>query len=77
MLAGLFWPSTVVVTLVFSHGVMSWTTSKSFEWNDAFVRHDIFHVFDGFEEIESSASSGRFIGVLKVCSQVIDSAFSR
>ena len=77
MLAGLLWPSAVVVTDVFAHGVMAWTTGESPEWNDGFVRHDIFHVLDGFEQVESLASSGSFISVLKVSSQVIDSAFSR
>ena len=77
MLARLLWVSTIRVTHVFAHGVMSGTASISPERDDAFVCHDILHVLDGFEQIESSASPSSFISVLKVSSQVIDSAFSR
>lgn len=77
MLAGLLRESTIRVIHVFTHGVMAWTTGESPERNDAFVCHHIFHVLDGFEQIESSASPSSFISVLKVSSQVIDSAFSR
>ena len=74
MLAGLFGPSSISVIHVFAHGMMSWTTSVSPERNDLFVRNDILHILDGFEQIESSAGSGCFIRVFIVSSQVINSA---
>lgn len=77
MLARLLGVSTIGVVHVFTHGVMSWTASISPERDDAFVCHDILDVLDGFEQIQSSASSCCFICVLIVSSQVVHSTFSR
>ena len=68
MLDRLFWESTVMMIEVFAHGVSSWSTGKSSEWNNCFMFENSFHILNGFEDIEASASSGCFIGVLKMCS---------
>jgi hypothetical protein len=77
VLAGFLWPSSVGVFDVFAHGVVTGTSSESPEGNDLFVSNDILHVFDSLQQIQSSARSGCLIRVLKVSSQVINSAFSR
>lgn len=77
VLAWLLGESTIGVIHVFAHGMMSRTSSESPERDDTFVCNDIFHVLNGLEQIESSAGSGCFICVLKVSSQVINSAFGR
>lgn len=77
VLARLLRPSTVGVFHVFAHSMVTGTSSESPERNDLFVSNDILHVFDSFEQIQSSARSGCLIRVLKVSSQVINSALSR
>jgi len=61
---------------VLAHGVSSWTTSESSEWNDGFVFDDSIHVCDSLEEVEASASSSSLISVLEMSSQVVDFALS-
>jgi hypothetical protein len=77
VLARLLRVPTIRVVHVFALGVMAWTASISPERDDAFVCQHILQVFNGLQEIQSSASSCRFICVLIVSSQVINSAFSR
>lgn len=77
MLARLLWVSTIGVIHVLAHGMMSRTAGEPPERNDAFVCDDILDVFDGLEKIQSSASSGCFIRILKVSSQVIHSTLGR
>jgi len=74
MLAGFLGPSTVGVADIFAHGVMSWTTGISSEWNDLFMCNNIFDVFDSLQQIHTSEGSGCFIRVLIVSSQIINSA---
>ena len=76
VLDGLGWVSTVVMVDVLAHGVSSWTTSESSEWNDFLMLSNSVHVVDGLEEGHTSAGSGGLISVLEMCSQVIDLAFS-
>jgi hypothetical protein len=76
VLDGLFWESTVVMMDVFAHGVSSWTTGESSEWNNGFVLENSLHILDGLNEVETSACSSSLISVLEMGSQVIDSAFS-
>jgi len=76
VLDGLGWESTVVMVDILAHSVSTWTTGESSEWNDSFVLSDLIHVLDGLDEVHASASSGSLIGVLEMCSQVIDLAFS-
>lgn len=77
MLARLLWPSTVGVFHILALGVVTWTSSESSEWNDGLVGDNILHVFNGLEQVQSSARSGGFVRVLKVSSQIINSALSR
>jgi hypothetical protein len=76
VLDGLGWESTVVMVDVLAHGMSTWTTSESSEWNDLLVFSNSIHVVDGFEKGHTSAGSGSLIGVLEMGSQVIDLAFS-
>lgn len=62
---------------IFALGVVTGTSSESSEGNDGLVGDHILHVFNGLEQVQSSARSGRFIRVLKVSSQVINSALGR
>jgi hypothetical protein len=55
MLDGLFWESTVMMVDIFAHGVSSWTTCESSEWNNGFVFEDSLHILDGLQEVETSA----------------------
>ena len=76
MLARFLWPSTVGVVHIFALGMVTGTSSESPEGNDGFVGDHILHVFNGLEQVQSSACSGGFVRVLKVSSQVINSALS-
>jgi len=77
VLARLLWPSTVGVFKCLALGVVTGSSSESPEWNDGFVGDHILHVFNGLEQVQSSARSGGFVRVLKVSSQIINSALSR
>lgn len=74
MLAGLLWPSAIVVTDVLAHSLAAWTSSVLSERNDALVGNNILDVLDSLEQVESLAGSGSLVRVLVVSSQVIDSA---
>jgi hypothetical protein len=76
VLDGLLWESTVVMADVLAHGVSTWSTSVSSEWNDGFVFKDSLEVANSLDEVEASASSGSLVGVLVMNSEVISSAFS-
>lgn len=77
MLARLLWPSTVGVFHILALGMVTGSSSESSEWNDGLVGDNILHVFNGLEQVQSSARSGGFVRVLKVSSQIINSALSR
>ena len=70
------WESTVVMAEVLAHGMSSWSTSVSSEWDDSGVLKDSLHVLDSLQEVEASAGSGSLIGVLVVSSQIVNSACS-
>ena len=73
----LLWESTVVMVEVLADGMSSWSSSVSSEWNDGGMLEDALHILDGLVQIETSAGSRSLVGVLIVCSQVVNSAFSR
>jgi len=77
VLARLLWPSTVGVVHVLALGMVTGSSSESSERNDGLVGDHILHVFNGLEQVQSSARSGGFVRVLKVSSQIINSALSR
>ena len=68
VLDGLLWESTVVMADVLAHGVSTWSTSVSSEWNDGFVFKDSLEVANSLDEVEASASSGSLVGVLVMSS---------
>jgi hypothetical protein len=70
------WESTVVMAEVLAHGMSSWSTSVSSEWDDSGVLKDSLHVLNSLQEVEASAGSGSLIGVLVVSSQIVNSACS-
>ena len=74
--AGLLGESTVVMADVFAHSMSSGASCESSEGNDGLVLHDLIHVLDGLQEVESSARSGSLVSVLEMSSQVIHSARS-
>ena len=76
VLDGFGWESTVVMTDVLAHGVSSWTTCESSERNDRSVSSDLIHVVDGLKKVHTSACSSSLIGVLEMCSQIINFALS-
>jgi len=76
VLDGLGWESTVVMVDVLAHGVSTWTTGESSEWDDGFVLSNSIKVVNGLEEVHTSACSSSLIGVLEMSSQIIGSAFS-
>lgn len=76
VLDGFSWESTVVMVDVLAHGMSTWTTGESSKWDDRFVGGALIHVVDGLEEVHTSAGSGSLIGVLEMCSQIINFALS-
>ena len=76
VLAGLLWPSAIVVTDVLAHSLAAWTSGVLPEGNDLLVGNHILDVLDGLEQVESLAGSGSLISVLVVGSQVIHSALN-
>ena len=70
------WESTVMMVEVLAHGVSSWSTGESSEWDDGGVLEDSVHVLDGLVQIETSACSCSLISVFEMCSQIVNSALS-
>ena len=73
----LLWESTIVMLVLLGHGLSSWSSSESSEWNDSGVLKNSLHVLDGFQDVETSACSSSLIGVFKVDSLIIRSALGR
>lgn len=68
----LFWESTVVMLILLAHGLSTWTTSESSEWDDVLVSENFVHVLNGLIEVHTLASSSSLISVLEMSSQVVD-----
>ena len=73
----LLWESTIVMLVDFAHGLSSWSSSESSEWNDRSVIKNSLHIVDGFQDVETSACSSSLISVFKMDSLIVRSALSR
>ena len=72
----LFRPSTVVMLVDLAHGLSTWTSGESSEWNNGGVINNSLHVLDSFVDVETSACSCSLIGVLEMNSLIVRSALS-
>ena len=73
----LFRPSTVVMLVDLAHGLSTWTSGESSEWNNSGVINNSLHVLDSFVDVETSACSSSLISVFKMDSLIVRSALSR
>ena len=71
------WESTVMMVEILAHGMSSWSTGVSSEWDDGGVLEDALHILDSLVQIETSACSCSLVCVLVMGSQIVNSAFSR
>jgi hypothetical protein len=72
----LFRPSTVVMFVDLAHGLSTWTSSESSEWNNGGVINNSLHILDSFVDVETSACSSSLISVFKMDSLIVRSALS-
>lgn len=70
------WESTIVMFVDFAHGLSSWSSSESSEWNDRSVIKNSLHIVKGFQDVETSACSSSLISVFKMDSLIVRSALS-
>ena len=73
----LLWESTVVMLVDLAHGLSTWSSGESSEWNDRSVVENSLHIVDGFQDVETSACSSSLISVFKMDSLIVRSALSR
>jgi len=70
------WESTIVMLVDLAHGLSSWSSSESSEWNDRSVIKNSLHIVECFQDVETSACSSSLISVFKMNSLIVRSALS-
>ena len=70
------WESTIVMLVDLAHGLSTWTSGESSEWNNGGVINNSLHVLDSFVDVETSACSSSLISVFKMDSLIVRSALS-
>lgn len=74
---GLLRESTVMMVDILAHGVSTRTTSVPSEGNNVLLLKNTLDIFDGFNEVHATTSTGSIVSVLVVSSEVIDSGRCR